>query len=72
MHRRSGDGRVSFFLTASTWTGNITNAEPDLCDDVSWHSSDDLPKNTIPYVRNALRNHQNGTFYEAFGWEVLP
>ena len=72
MHRRSGDGRVSFFLTASTWTGNIANAEPDLYDDVSWHSPDDLPKNTIPYVRQALRNYQNGTCYEAFAWEVLP
>ena len=72
MHRRSGDGRVSFFLTASTWTGNIANAEPDLCDDVSWHSPDDLPKNTLPYVRQALRNYQNGTCYEAFAWEVLP
>ena len=72
MHRRSDDGRVSFFLTASTWTGNIANAEPELCDDVSWHSPDDLPKNTNPYVRQALRNCQNGTFYEAFGWEGLP
>ena len=72
MHRRSDDGRVSFFLTASIWTGNIANAEPELCDDVSWHSPDDLPKNTNPYVRQALRNCQNGTFYEAFGWEGLP
>ena len=72
MHRRSDEGRVSFFLTASTWTGNIANAEPDLCDDVSWHSPDDLPKTTIPHVRQALRNYQNGTFYEASGWEVLP
>ena len=43
-----------------------------MCDGVSWHSPDDLPKNTIPYVRQALRNYQNGTCYDAFGWEVLP
>ena len=71
MHRRSGDGRVSFYLTASTWTGNIADAEPDLCFDLSWHSPDDLPKNTIPYVRQALRNYSQGTLYEAFGWEAL-
>ena len=72
MHGRSGDGCISFFLTASTWTGNIASAQPEMCDGVSWHSPDDLPKNTIPYVRQALRNYQNGTCYDAFGWEVLP
>ena len=72
MYRRFADGRVSFFLTASTWTGDIASAQPDLCDDVSWHFLDDVPRNTIPYVRQALRNYQNGTFYEALGWEGLP
>ena len=68
MHRRSDEERVSFFLTASTWTGDIVNAEPDLCDDLSWHSLDDLPPNTIPYLEQALRNYQAGIFYDEFGW----
>ena len=68
MHRRSDDDRVSFFLTASAWTGTIVNGEPDLCDDLSWRSLDDLPRNTIPYVRQALSNYRDGTFYGGFGW----
>lgn len=72
MYRRTADGRVSFFLAASTWTGDIASARPDLFDDVSWHSLDEVPRNTIPYVRQALSNYQNGTFYEALGWEALP
>ncbi len=72
MYRRSGDGRVSFFLAASTWIGDIASARPDVCDDMSWHSPDDVPKNTIPCVRHALRNYQDGTFYEALGWEAPP
>ena len=72
MHRRSDEGRVSFYLTASTWTGSIMNAEPDLCDHLSWHYLDDVPRNTIPHVRRALRNYQDGTFYEGFGWKELP
>ena len=68
MHRRSDEERVSFFLTASAWTGSIVNAEPDLCDDLSWRSLDHLPGNTIPYLRQALRNYQEGTFYDGFGW----
>ena len=48
MHRRSDAERVSFFLTASTWAGDVVNAEPELCDDLSWHSLESLPSNTIP------------------------
>ena len=68
IHRRADEERVSFFLTASTWTGDIVNAEPDLCDDLSWHSLDDLPGNTVPYLKQALRNYQDGTFFDEFGW----
>ena len=68
MHRKSDEERVSFFLTASAWTGTIVNAEPGLCDDLSWRCLDDLPPNTIPYLGQALRNYRNGTFYDGFGW----
>ena len=43
MHRKAEDERVSFFLAASKWSGDIVNAEPDKCDDLSWHSVHDLP-----------------------------
>lgn len=69
MHRRSDEERVSFFLTTSAWSGTIVNAEPDLCDDLSWRSLDDLPRNTIPYLRRALWNYRTGTFYDGFGWD---
>ena len=48
--------------------GDIVNAEPDLCDDLSWHSVESLPSNTIPYVKRALGNYQDGTFFDEFGW----
>ena len=69
MHRRSDEERVSFFLTASTWTGDIVNAEPDLCDDLSWHSVESLPSNTVSYLKRALVNYQDGTIFDEFGWQ---
>ena len=68
MHRRSDHERVSFFLTASAWTGDIVNAEPDLCDDLPWPSLESLPLNTIPYVERALGNYHDGSFFDEFGW----
>ena len=69
MHRKGTDERVDFFLAASRWKGNIVNAEPDKCDDLSWHSVLELPVNMVPYVRRALENYREGRFFESFGWK---
>ena len=69
MHRKGEDERVDFFLAASRWKGSIVNAEPDKCDDLSWHSVHDLPVNMVPYVRQALENYRKGKFFESFGWK---
>jgi hypothetical protein len=29
---------------------------------------DDLPENTIPYVRRAIENFEKGIPFEEFGW----
>ena len=69
MHRRAEDERVSFFLTAFRWSGEIANMEPGKCDELSWHSVHDLPANMVPYVRRALENCRESRFFESFGWE---
>ena len=68
MHRRDGDERVDFFVHFQKWDGEIVNAEPQKCDDIRWVNMDELPDNTIPYIRRALRNHQEGIEFDEFGW----
>ena len=68
MHRKQNDERISFFLSASRWYGDIVNMEPEWCDDLSWFPICDLPVNTIPYVRRAIRNWVNGLFFDSYGW----
>lgn len=68
MHRQSSDERVDFFVTASRWEGEITNQEPDKCDDLSWFPLDALPENTIPYVKKAIENYTNHVWFDSFGW----
>ena len=69
MHMKAEDEWVCFFLATSKWSGDIVNAEPDKCDDLSWHSVRDLPANMVPYVRQALDNYLEGKFFDSFGWE---
>lgn len=68
MHRLDGVERVDFFVSVSEWMDEPVNAEPDKCDDLRWVDINDLPVNTIPYIKKALHNHLNGIKFDEFGW----
>ena len=61
--------RMDIFFKAEKWSGDIENKEPNKCDDLSWFDLDELPKNTIPYIKQALRNIQSEIYYSEYGWE---
>jgi len=67
-HRGEDQERVDFFVVAEKWRGEPYNAEPDKCDELHWAHLDDLPTNTIAYVRRAIANLQSGVVIEEFGW----
>jgi ADP-ribose pyrophosphatase YjhB (NUDIX family) len=66
MHRREDDERMDFFFEARTWKGEIRNTEPGKCDDLSWFELDNLPTNTIPYIRQAIEGYKKGIIYSEF------
>jgi len=68
MHRRQDDERIDIFFTAERWEGEPKNIEPDKCDDLSWFPLDNLPPNTIPYIRQAIELSQKNIGYSEF-WE---
>ena len=67
-HRHEGDERVDFFVHVLNWNGEPVNAEPEKCDQILWTDVDDLPENTIPYIRRAIENFRAGVPFEEFGW----
>jgi len=68
MHRTEGDERIDFFVHIHKWQGELANAEPDKCDELCWMDVNNLPLNTIPYVRRAIQNHLNQVRFDEFGW----
>lgn len=62
---------IDTFFIAEHWTGIPKNMEPEKCDDLSWFPVSDLPKNTIPYIKEAIRNSLQGVLYSEFGWKEL-
>jgi 8-oxo-dGTP diphosphatase len=73
MHRRTGEPgheRVDFFLAATHWRGAPVNREPAKCSELVWAPIDDLPPDTIPYVRRAIGNWQAGVHFGSWGWDA--
>jgi ADP-ribose pyrophosphatase YjhB (NUDIX family) len=68
MHRKQEDERIDYFFLVQQWGGEITNNEPDKCDDLQWFPLDKLPENTIPYIRSAIEMYQKKVIYSEFGW----
>jgi len=69
MHRWCGDHeRVDFFFRVERWDGEAQNKEPDKCDDISWFPLEQLPVNTIPYIRKAINCYLQGESYCEFDW----
>ena len=68
MHLMGDREYVSFFLHTSEWSGEVVNAEPHNCDDLSWFEVDNLPGNTIPYIRRAIENFRDGVWFDSYGW----
>jgi 8-oxo-dGTP diphosphatase len=66
MHRIEDEERVDFFIYVDKWRGEPYNAEPDKCDDLCWVDVNELPQNTVPYVRQALGNHLAGIRFAEF------
>lgn len=68
MHRFDGKERLSLFFEAAQWQGEPVNMEPGKCDAMGWCKTDDLPGNTVPYVRTAIDHALSGQGYSEFGW----
>ncbi len=59
---------VQFFAICRTWKGEIINNEPDKCADLKFFPIDQLPKNTVPYIRSGIEKTTQGVKYYEYGW----
>lgn len=70
LHRKSNDCEyMDFFFTAKTWSGELRIMESNKCDNMEWFPINNLPINTLPYVREVIENLDNGVAFMESGWE---
>lgn len=66
-----GQERLDLFFETSDWQGEITNAEPNKCDDLSWYSLDRLPSGMLPFVSLVLADISQGINYSEYVEEPI-
>lgn len=66
-----GQERIDLFFETTEWQGEVTNAEPDKCDDLSWHPINSLPNNMLPFVKLVLTDVAQGINYSEYTEEPI-
>lgn len=70
LHRKAVDLEyIDFFFVVEQWDGIPTIGEPNKCDELDWFKMDDLPINTLPYIKEAINNYKNHVPFSESGWE---
>lgn len=69
MHRRAEDESIDYFLYCDKYIGDIAIGEPNKCDELNFYKINKLPENTIPYIKQAIENYENGIEFSNFGFE---
>lgn len=69
MHRKNTTSEwVDFFLKARDWRGEISNMEPEKCEQLTWFPVSELPSEMVSYIRVAIEHKQDGLWFESIGW----
>ena len=70
VHRRAASDLefVILMFTCETWRNEISNEEPDQCEELKFFSLDRLPDNMIPWVRTATERAFAKLPYYEQGW----
>lgn len=58
-----GDDYIDLFFECDTWSGELQNTEPEKCAELCWVDVDQLPENTLEYIRTVLRTYPSGHTY---------
>lgn len=69
MHRNSNREYVDFFFTTSKWAGEPRNTEPDKCDELAWFPIDNMPENTLPYIKKVIEDSRKGVAFSEVDWQ---
>lgn len=63
---QNGQERIDLFFETTKWQGEIKNAEPEKCDDLSWFSVESLPEQMLPFIRLVIEDIETDVRYSEY------
>ena len=69
LHSRTNRLNMNIFFECTKWEGEITNKEPDKCEELKFFSLDNLPSNMQLNLKEVLKEVSNGNIYSELGFE---
>ncbi|WP_067820911.1 NUDIX hydrolase [Nocardia inohanensis] len=60
--------RVGFFFHATSWRGEVVNAEPHKCSELRWFPLAGIPADTLAYTCEGLGLFRRGLAFGLAGW----
>lgn len=66
-----GQERLDLFFECRKWGGEVTNMEPEKCDELAWFKIDELPKDTLPLIKLVIENVSGGQNYSEYTVEPI-
>jgi 8-oxo-dGTP diphosphatase len=63
-----GKAILAVVFKINSWTGEISNKEPEKCADLAWFAPNNLPQNIIPRHKHILDMIQQGILYSESSW----
>lgn len=60
---------VDFYYICENWSGVPENKEPEKCDDLSWFNINELPRNIVLSVKQAIDKYREGVSFSEFNPE---
>jgi ADP-ribose pyrophosphatase YjhB (NUDIX family) len=59
---------IEIFFNCEKYSGELTNMEPNKCGGIEFFDINNLPKNTIPYIKKAIEDIVQDEKYGEFGY----
>ena len=58
---------IDFIFRTTIWKGKIQNKENDKCEEIIWKNKNELPENTLGFVKEIIKN--DSSIYMEYNWE---
>ena len=69
MHRNTNREAVDIFFECHQWENTPENKEQHKCGGLKFFSLQELPDNTLDFVKEAIKRGMEGDFFSEQGWE---